>query len=281
MSSFFRLGLVGWLALSLGGCAAVQSLGFSKGPEPEPTPAASEDNGIVVEDHFVPLSLDSPDDHTVRVVMGSTNCTGTLIAKDQVLTAHHCVAARDEYGDILDRDAEPSEIRVELGGDFLPWGEVGVRVIVAPSCGHKAGSGDLAILVLDRELGSVPTLSPRLDAPPEVGEPVRPIGFGRCASDHNGISRHQRPGGRIESVSPDRFKLDAAICPGDSGGPAVSLRSGDIVGVTSASVMDGSPNTRGRSEFTRLDHFRPVFANAKLVSEGTPLGELPPIDCQR
>jgi hypothetical protein len=181
---------------------------------------------------------------------------------------------------VLNEDAKPEQVRVELGGDYLAWGEVGVRAIVAPTCGHRAGVGDIAILVLERRLGQTPTLSPRLDGEPKVGEEIRPIGFGRCALDRGGIRRHERPGGPILDVNAHRFKLNAGICPGDSGGPAISAEHGDIVGVISASVMDGDGSTLGRSEFTRLDKFRPVFANAKLLSEGAEPAELPPIDCE-
>jgi hypothetical protein len=73
--------------------------------------------------------------------------------------------------------------------------------------------------------------------------------------------------------------LDAAICPGDSGGPGVSQRTGEVVGVISASVMDGSERTRGLSEFTRLDRWRAVFANSSLIAAGTSPAELPPVDC--
>jgi hypothetical protein len=122
-------------------------------------------------------------------------------------------------------------------------------------------------------------VTPRLDAPPRVGEEIRPVGFGRCSSD--GIRRRQRSGGAIELVESDRFKLNAAICPGDSGGPALSVDKGDIVGVISASVMDADERTLGRSEFTRLDHWRSVFAAAKLIADGAEAAEVPPVDCPK
>jgi hypothetical protein len=48
--------------------------------------------------------------------------------------------------------------------------------------------------------------------------------------------------------------------------------------VISSSVMDGSETTTGRSEFTRLDRWRPVFANSQAIAQGTSQAELPPID---
>jgi hypothetical protein len=43
--------------------------------------------------------------------------------------------------------------------------------------------------------------------------------------------------------------------------------------------MDGSESTLGKTEFTRVDRWRRVFSNAKLVAEGSSPAELPPIDC--
>lgn len=243
--------------------------------EEKSTPAAGKEiaNQPAIEMLF-------PDEPVLRVVSGSVSCTGTLIYENQVLTAHHCVSARDDSGAVLRRDVEAEDVTVELGGDYLPWGEVGVRAVVAPTCGYAAGHGDIAILVLDKKLVHAKTVTPRLDAPPEAGEEVRPVGFGRCGSAF-GIRRHQRVGGAIESVDSDRFKLQATICPGDSGGPALSVEHGDVVGVISASVMHGSQENPGRSEFTRLDEWRSVFAAAKLIAEGAESAEIPPVDCPR
>jgi hypothetical protein len=220
-----------------------------------------------------------PDEPVVRVVAGRVTCTGTLIEEDQVLTAHHCVSQRNAEGEVLPHDVLPEEVRVELGGDYLPWGEVGVRALVAPSCGHAAGRGDIAILVLAKPLKNAPLARPRLDDKPALGERVRPVGFGRCGLQNDGIRRRQRAGGRIDQLLFDRFKLSASVCPGDSGGPAISLEEDDVVGDISASVMDADAGTLGRSEFTRLDRWRPVFAAAKLVAECAEPAELPPVDC--
>jgi V8-like Glu-specific endopeptidase len=243
---------------------------------PEPAAAHADQSRQPVPEF--PLDPSRDDDYVVRVVTGEVSCSGTLIYEDRVLTAHHCVAARNTLGEALARDAAPNEIRIELGGDYMPWGEVGVKVVVAPPCGHDAGDGDIAILVLERGLVGMPTLSPRLDRAPRVGEPVRSVGFGRCALSGDGIRRHSRNGGNVDRVSVGHFRLRASICPGDSGGPVVTP-DGDLVGVVSASVMDGSDKTAGTSEFTRVDHWRPVFATAKLIVEGASPAEVPPLSC--
>jgi hypothetical protein len=260
--------------LSCMGCR-FSSVVFAPEVEEKSVPAAGKErpNQPAIEIVF-------PDEPVLRVVSGAVSCTGTLIYENQVLTAHHCVSKRDDRGRVIHQDVEPESVTVELGGDYLPWGEVGVRAVVAPSCGHAAGHGDIAILVLNDSLVHATTVTPRLDAPPRTGEAVRPVGFGRCHS-MAGVRRHQRSGGAIEVVESDRFKLNAAICPGDSGGPALSVEGGDVVGVISASVMEGADGKPGRSEFTRLDQWRSVFAAAKLVAEGAEMAEIPPVDCPK
>lgn len=224
--------------------------------------------------------LSSKDDYVVRLVVGSVTCSGALVEDDRVLTAHHCVSARSSQGEMLREDVDPSKIRVELGGEDLPWGEVGVRAIITPTCGHAAGDGDIALLVLDRHLVGMETRSARIDSPPALKEEIEPIGFGRCALSTDALHRRKRPVASIDTVTDARFRATASICPGDSGGPVVSAE-GDVVGVISAAVMDASEATTGRAEFTRLDRFRALFARAEAVSKGQSLAELPPVDCKR
>lgn len=226
-----------------------------------------------------PPSIARHDDFVVRIVAGSVTCSGTLIGSNQVLTAHHCITERDAAGNIVAKDVDASRVRVEIGGDDFPWAEVGVRAIVAPSCGYATGDGDIAVLVLQKRLGSdVPHVAPQLSRAPHMGEKVEPIGFGRCALSNDAIRLKHRAGGAISSILATRYRLSASICPGDSGGPALNA-NGELLGVISASVMDGSEETLGESEFTRLDSWRPVFSNAKLIAEGLNPAELPPIDC--
>lgn len=277
----------GLLALmtSTAACSSLKPFRVKGIAEVAPEPAAARTNADRESAKMLPFALAREDDYVVRVVaapreiaQGSLTCSGTLIDEDQVLTAHHCIAERNQYGDYVAKNLEPNAIRVELGGDDLPWGEVGVKAIVSPPCGHGAGDGDIAILVLERRLIGIATAKPRLDEPPTVGEPVDPVGFGRCALSAEAIHRRQRAGGRVDRLLDSRFRLDASICPGDSGGPAISGTSGEVVGVVSAAVMDGSEQTIGRAEFTRLDRWRSVFATAKLISEGTSPSELPPVE---
>jgi hypothetical protein len=155
-----------------------------------------------------------------------------------------------------------------------------VRAIVAPTCGHAAGDGDIAILVLDRHLIGLETREPRIDSGPVLKESLEPIGFGRCALSTDALHRRKRPIAHIDTISDARFRANAAICPGDSGGPVMSDR-GEVLGVISAAVMDADEGSVGRAEFTRLDRFRALFARAAAVADGVSLAELPPVDCAR
>lgn len=227
-----------------------------------------------------PFELVSARDSIVRVVTHDATCTGTLIADDRVLTAHHCVSARDKRGRVLQQNKSPEEIQIELGGDYLPWGEVTVRAIVAPECGYASGDGDIAILVLERHLIGMPLSSARIEAPPESKDDLAVFGFGRCALSPDAIHRTVRDAGKIDSVFGGHFVAQASICPGDSGGPVYSSR-GDLIGVISASVMDGDDRTQGLSLFTRVDVWPQIFSAAHEIALGASPSELPPYgDCR-
>ena len=243
----------------------------------EPRPAAFPQAEEQFEANGLPIALANDDDYVVRVVAGKVTCSGALIEEDRVLTAHHCLAVRGPGGEMLSKDVAPEEVRVELGGDHFAWGEVSVRAVLAPTCGWAAGDGDIAILVLERKLVGVATRRTRLDERPAVGQELEPVGFGRCFNS-GAMRRTVREGGAIDQVMDTRFRLDASICPGDSGGPIVDER-GDIVGVISQAVMDGNDKTVGRAEFTRVDAWRALFTQAKFVSDGMSANELPPVEC--
>lgn len=255
------------------GCA-----GLTPKPHVQVRPSSQEElaDVRVLESRF---TLAQPEDAIVRIVGPTMTCTGTVIDDDLVLTAHHCLVERGGKGEFSKKLIDPTTLRIELGGDYFAWGEVGVRHIVAPPCGEGGGAGDIAVLVLKRKLIGLSTMAPRLDAPPRVGEPAFAVGFGRCALSSDAIKRKGRDGGSIRALTGETLHMEASICPGDSGGPVFAQGSREIVGVVSLSAMDHDERTRGPSVMARIDAYRLVFAHARYIADGMAPNELPPLEC--
>ncbi|MEO8874866.1 MAG: S1 family peptidase [Polyangiaceae bacterium] len=258
-------------------CATVFISGCAKGPPIRPAASVADDAPIRF--FSPPISLAAPEDAIVRIVGPQASCSGTLIDDDLVLTAHHCVAAIDTHGKFSKGIVPPSSLHVELGGDYLAWGTVRVTHIIAPPCGEAGGGGDIAVLVLERKIIGLGAMTPRLDAPPRMSEPLDAAGFGRCAMSADGIKRNVREGGNVTAVFPQTITFKASICPGDSGGPVFAHGTHEVVGVVSMSAMDGDDRTTSPSLMARIDAFHAVFANARLIADGIAESELPPISC--
>ena len=187
------LGVLGVLATT--GCG----VGFASRHSARSTAIVPSADELAAEQRLLtqPFALAMPEDAIVRVVGPSMTCTGTVIEDDLILTAHHCLVERGPRGEFTKKLLEPSQIKIELGGDYFAWGEVSTRAIVAPPCGEGGGAGDLAVIVLSRKLVGLSTMHPRLEGPPKIGEEVNPVGFGRCTLSPDGIRRKEREGRRI------------------------------------------------------------------------------------
>ncbi len=247
---------------------------------PARTPASGNDVDKSPSFFPPPFELRGPIDSVLRLVGPSATCSGTLIEDDLVLTAHHCVVVRARTGEFTNEVVPAASMKIELGGDTLAWGRVGVRSIVVPPCGESGGPHDVAVLVLERKLTGLHTMRPRLGQPPSVGEPLEPAGFGRCGLSSDAVHRSTRLGGVVTAVVPEVFFMQASICPGDSGGPVFTPGGEEVVGIISLAAMDNDERTRGSAMLTRIDRARPVVAQARLIADGTPATELPPLACE-
>lgn len=232
-----------------------------------------ESSGVVA----VATSLDEATQHI-------TLCSGALVAPNLVLTARHCVSravtatpscdakGRSHNGVHLAEDADPQLITIYAKSEVHPDSDVpsahAIRTL-HPS-GHVLCDADVAFLVLDRPVTGVRIMQMRLTSPVEPGDAVVPVGFGGGAKMAVG-TRVARPVSTILAtgpasnrdtgavLGPREFEVDQATCRGDSGGPAVDARTGEIVGVVS---RGGSCSAAGNHVYTRVDSYARLAAMA-------------------
>lgn len=197
---------------------------------------------------------DATHDAVVAIQRRSTTtlCTGTLIAKDLVLTAAHCLMGVD-----------PSDLTIAFGPDMsTPTATIDVRAtaIYPGFSGTEAdrlGGLDLGVAWLVRPTDVTPIA---VHAPMSAFTTATLIGYGVT----NGVDSTGR-GRRIAVTAPVRdscsrmLKIggaEANACTGDSGGPV--LVDDQLVAVVSGGLAGcGAP-----SDHTRLDAHRAWLARA-------------------
>jgi len=220
-----------------------------------------------------------------------TLCSGALVAPNLILTARHCVSrsitstpscdarGRSHNGAHLADDADPARIAVYVGEHVRVEQDEprahGLRTL--HPTGQVLCDSDVAFLVLDRPLIGVSVLSLRLHAPVASGDLVMPVGFGGGPSMTIG-DRVPRDPSTVLSIGPSanavtgavlgprEFEVDRATCRGDSGGPAIDARTGEVVGVVS---RGGSCSTNGNHVYTRVDAYAALAQVAFREAERT------------
>jgi secreted trypsin-like serine protease len=223
-------------------------------------------------------------------------CTGTVVAPRVVLTAGHCVEDIESSSIV-----EPSHIVVATGVSNLrkiSRGQVSevVQALANPDFDPTKLHGDAGLLILAKPVSAPPiALATSADAPLyEPGDELTIAGWGvddrstghapnqlqaatvpieeasLCRMGTRRFYPFFEPASQVCTIDAPHFKITS--CHGDSGGPAIAVRSdGTPVEIGVTSLGDGTCNPTSPALFTRVDQIEPwVQSWIDAVESGGP-----------
>ncbi|RYE76470.1 MAG: trypsin-like serine protease, partial [Myxococcales bacterium] len=285
-------------------------------------PAAAERAGQQAQPLINGLESDASQDYTMLIQNtsggGLNEGTGTLVAPNLVLTALHIVANYDQnfqFGAVCVLGEtnltvyglkSPKNFKVHAGTKY-PGSKTEPAALVKEFIALDTLSlcdGDMAFLVLDRDLTDRPIAPIRLDGPPTIGNSFFTVGWGLTTKEGlSALTRKTMADMPILALGPGQYQPEGALrafdvfpsqmlsgsgpCYGDSGGGAFDTTTKAVFAVQNG-IDNTNPNAVDTDEFraascigatsfyTRTDRFRDQIIKAFKTAGHAPWRENKP-----
>lgn len=189
-----------------------------------------------IEQNYLPYIVNGePDTQRLavgRLEIGYQMCTATLIGKQTILTAAHCIHYPEEINGgyfWLYRDNET-----------LPEPYYPKKIINHPGYVHKAmvpdqvGSFDISVIVLHKPVEGIAPYAISTSAP-EIGQPITLVGYGATNDGENDqkseSAQRRQVDNSISKINPMTYIYEGEknIWHGDSGGPTFTTINGQEI----------------------------------------------------
>jgi len=190
-------------------------------------------------------------------------CTGTLLTKQLVVTAAHCVEAVRQYG------ITNVEYRVDFPAangtytsDYYQLDQAVTHPKYSRNNTANYSDYDIAVLVLKTKANNVTPITPNTAPIPQalIGKNIRVVGYGQIQTRPSIVSADKKyaadiPLDQIATNTFIHFDQNPTVaqrksaCHGDSGGPALTMIDGKwvILGVTSTAYRATSTGQAGQT----------------------------------